>query len=139
MLTNKWKKLSIDNIDNIGEKLNDFKHSHSKDNRHCKKNCQEQVNEFIEAASNIENALANAINAESEILRCGHFTHEELSFFTNKLENLLKLAIKKEIILEFLIEDVIKACKECERHKNCDCKHHKHDHHKSGKSSSSPC
>jgi hypothetical protein len=74
--------------------------------------------------------LANAINAESSILKEGNFTPEQLSMLTNKLEDLIKLAIKKEIVLEFLIEDAIKACKVSSRCKDvhicyhnghCDC------------------
>lgn len=83
-------------------------------NKSCKKSneksCEENLNELIASAVNTENALANAINTESTILKNGDFTATELITFMNKLEKLLKLAIKKEIILDFLIEDAIEAC-----------------------------
>jgi len=86
-----------------------------------KKTCKESLSELISSAANIENALANAINAEISILKNGNFTPEQIIVLTNKLENLLKLAIKKEIILEFLIEDATKACKMPRK-----CKGHNH-------------
>ncbi|MFC4023634.1 hypothetical protein ACFOUV_07335 [Oceanobacillus longus] len=49
---------------------------------------------FLRSVANMENALASALNAAS-----GNSTPTEL-------ERLLKLIIKKEIVLEFLLEDV---------------------------------
>lgn len=125
----------VENVveENLEKATNLFQHTlkwdeksrcHKKDQSHrnChlpKKSCEELFNEFIESAANIENALANAINAESHILDSGNLTSEELLFFTNKLEDLIKLSIKKELVLEFLIEDVIKGCKELKKHKRC--------------------
>ncbi|MBM7704348.1 hypothetical protein [Metabacillus iocasae] len=76
------------------------------------KPCNESLSELISSAAEIENAMANAINAEVDLLKRGNLTTEQLIILTNKLENLLKLVIKKEIVLEFLIEDATKACKE---------------------------
>lgn len=82
---------------------------------HHHQSCQQSLSELLASVANIENALANAINAESEILKEGNMTPEQLLVLSNKLEDLIKLAIKKEIILEFLIEDAIKACKTAEK------------------------
>ena len=49
--------------------------------------------EFLQAVTNMENALANVLN-------------NAVSANSNQLERLLKLIIKKEIVLEFLLEDV---------------------------------
>ena len=51
--------------------------------------------EFLQAVTNMENALANLLdNAVT------------LNTNSSSLERLLKLIIKKEIVLEFLLEDV---------------------------------
>lgn len=70
--------------------------------------CEENLNCFILEAAHIENALANAINAESQLVLEGKLS-------ADKLENLIKLAIKKEIVLELLLEDIIKECNECKK------------------------
>lgn len=49
---------------------------------------------FLRSVANMENALSNALNAASE------------NSTPTELERLLKLIIKKEIVLEFLLEDV---------------------------------
>lgn len=82
---------------------------------HHHKLCQQSLSELLASVANIESALANAINTESEILKEGNMTHEQLLMYSSKLEDLIKLAIKKEIILEFLIEDAIKACETAEK------------------------
>lgn len=90
-------------------------------NSHHHKSCQQSLSELLASVANIENAFAKAINAESEILKEGDMTPEQRLMVSNKLEDLIKLAIKKEIILEFLIEDAIKACKTAEKCDKC-CK-----------------
>jgi exonuclease VII small subunit len=78
----------------------------------CKpKSCQENLDELMSSVVNIENALAKAIETECEIFKNGNLTSQELNHFINKLEQLLKMAIQKEIMLDFLIEDAIKTCK----------------------------
>lgn len=67
--------------------------------------CEQAVNCFIFEAAHIENALADAILAESQLLKEGKTSPE-------KLEKLVKLVIKKEMVLEFLLEDILNACKE---------------------------
>lgn len=79
---------------------------HQKYNR---KTCEEALGEFLDEAANLEGAIANAINAESELVKQGCLD-------PCKLEHLLKLAIKKEIVLEFLIEDVMKGCSHLKKH-----------------------
>lgn len=54
--------------------------------------------EFLQAVANMENALANTLS-----------TAVTLNTSTGSLERLLKLIIKKEIVLEFLLEDVFTA------------------------------
>ncbi|WP_156290643.1 hypothetical protein [Oceanobacillus salinisoli] len=85
---------------------------------HDQKSCKEVLTELIASAVKIENSLAEAISAESRVLKEGDFTAEELVVLTNNLENLLKHAIKKEIVLELLIEDATKACKPLKKHKH---------------------
>ncbi|MFC4023632.1 hypothetical protein ACFOUV_07325 [Oceanobacillus longus] len=111
-------------------------HKHSCEDRHekehhkkekPKKTCQESLNEFIASAAEIENALANAINAEVSLMKRLSLSPKEAMKFTEKLENLIKLAIKKEIILEFLLEETIEACKEHVECKKCSSHHCKCD------------
>ncbi|RLL46736.1 hypothetical protein D8M04_05900 [Oceanobacillus piezotolerans] len=78
--------------------------------KHDHKTSKEVLTELIESAVETVNSLADAISAESQAIREGNFTAEELKVLTNNLEDLIKLAIKKEIVLESLIEDAIKAC-----------------------------
>ncbi|WP_313803712.1 hypothetical protein [Cytobacillus sp.] len=95
----------------------EFNFKHDKHHCRCKshhQSCQESLSKLLASVAHIENALANAINAESEILKEGNLTPEQVLMLSNKLEDLIKLAIKKEMILEFLIEDAIKACKTAE-------------------------
>ena len=88
------------------------------------RSCKEDVGEFIHSAANIENALANAINAQSYMIKHGNLSKKELCYFTNKLERTLKLAIKKEIVLDFLIQDIGDVCEHCmKHHSNCCCNH----------------
>ncbi|WP_085991262.1 hypothetical protein [Oceanobacillus senegalensis] len=100
---------------------NDFKHQHRK-HHHCKHDCMEELSELIRSVANMENALAEAIEAEILILKYGNFKPEEVKEFHDRLENLIKLAIKKEIILEFLIDDTTKACKEIRTKDDHKCK-----------------
>lgn len=103
-------------------------HKHSYEDRYEKeepkkgcpeKSCQENLNEFLASVVEIEHALANAINAEVNLINKLHLSPKEAERFTEKLENLIKLAIKKEIILEFLLEETTKACKEHGECKKC--------------------
>ncbi|MEC3656848.1 hypothetical protein P9148_17460 [Bacillus siamensis] len=93
------------------------KHDHfKKEKKHRSKlKCQESLNEVLLSIAEIENALANAINAQTEVIKKGSFSPDELSLLIDKLENTIKLAIKKEIILELLLEDAVKACE----HEKC--------------------
>ena len=84
-----------------------------------KKPCRESLSR-THLVEPIENALADAINAEVDLIKNGNFTAEQKLLLTNKLEDLLKLAIKKEIVLEFLIEDATNACKIPRKKKDCD-------------------
>lgn len=52
------------------------------------------LNEFQRSAAKMEDALANVLNAVSGRVSPG------------QLERILKLIIKKEIILEFLLEEI---------------------------------
>ncbi|AIF45487.1 hypothetical protein [Virgibacillus sp. SK37] len=87
--------------------------------KHKSKPCKDNLSEFLGSAADIEKALANAINAKSELLRDDNLTPKEKILYSTKLENLIKLAIKKEIILEFLLEDAINVCEfddKCKKH-----------------------
>ncbi len=81
-----------------------------------RKGCEERVTEFIESAAHIENALAQAISAESQLINEGELDFDEALLVIEKLEKLIKLAIKKEIILEFLLEDIVESCN---KHSKC--------------------
>ncbi|WP_249872055.1 hypothetical protein [Oceanobacillus saliphilus] len=109
----------------------DHRHHHKDKKEHKKpppkKSCQESLNEFIASVAEVENSLAQAINAEVHLMKKLDFSPKEAIKFTEKLENIIKLAIKKEIIMEFLLEETIKACKDhkkkckkCPPHK-CTC------------------
>lgn len=97
-------------------------HEHPKQDDHqkCRKcsrrKCQKKINEILSSVAEIEKALANAINAQTELLRREQLPLGQVSFLTEKLEELIRLAIKKEIILELLIQDAIKACEQLECH-----------------------
>ena len=91
--------------------------------------CSSSYNQFIRAVANIENSLADAIEAQSDLLKNDSLSKEELRYFSDQLEEMLKLVIKKEIILEFLIDDIVQGCKHCSakpckkcKHKDCRCK-----------------
>ncbi|MGJ9457264.1 hypothetical protein [Oceanobacillus sp. CF4.6] len=93
-----------------------------------RKLCHDSLSEFIESAAEIENSLANAINAETHLMKTLDFTPKEAIQFSKKLEDLIKLAIKKEIILGFLLEETMKACKDQPKCKKCES-HHCKCHH----------
>lgn len=66
----------------------------------------ESLVELITSVANIENALANAINAVSYSIKQEGLAIEENLRLINKLEEVLNLTININIILDFLIEDV---------------------------------
>ncbi|MDQ6598596.1 hypothetical protein E2K98_14110 [Bacillus salipaludis] len=94
------------------------KDEHHKSRKCSQRKCQKKINEILSSVAEIEKALANAINAETELLRREHLSPGQVSFLTEKLEELIRLAIKKEIILELLIQDAIKACEQSECHEH---------------------
>ena len=109
---------SLDSTDNKDSKDNkDYKDGKRCQNEHrSKSSCRESINEILSSVAKIERALANAINVEANLLKREELSSKQISFVTNKLEELLKLAIKKEIILESLLQEAIKACENEEKH-----------------------
>lgn len=78
---------------------------------HCpQQTCQQSLNELLASVAVVENSLANAVNSVSNSLKENNLTEEQVTKRINQLEDVLKLVIKKEIILEFLIEEATKAC-----------------------------
>ncbi|MFV8827427.1 hypothetical protein [Alkalihalobacterium sp. APHAB7] len=61
--------------------------------------------ELIDSVANIENALANAINAVCFSINQDNLASEESLQLVKKLEEILNLTINLNIILDFLIED----------------------------------
>ncbi|MDE5412663.1 hypothetical protein [Alkalihalobacterium chitinilyticum] len=66
----------------------------------------ESLDELITSVANIENALANAINAVCFSINQDNLAIEERLQLIKKLEEVINLTININIILEFLIEDV---------------------------------
>ncbi len=79
---------------------------------HGDSSCREKLNEIISSVADMEVALADAINAQTRILRKENLNSEQLALFTMHLEQLIVLTIKKEMMLEFLIQDVVAACQQ---------------------------
>ncbi|HEY4552682.1 MAG TPA: hypothetical protein VIG80_05775 [Bacillaceae bacterium] len=85
------------------------------------------IDEFVRSITRIENAFANILNGEAEFLNRNRdrFTAEEFFKFNERLEEILKLVIKKEIILEFLLDEIKKCPQECPKEPeedHCSCK-----------------
>jgi len=93
---------------------------HLSNNKHRKHN----INDFIKAMTKLENAFADILNAEAKYLRenLNHLNPDEALKFNEKLENILKLIIKKEIILEFLFDEIKQCPKKCSEVCDCYCK-----------------
>jgi hypothetical protein len=68
---------------------------------------QERILELLSSVSNIENALADAINVQTRILSKGNFKADQLEQFTDNLLKLISLAIRKELALDIILQDVI--------------------------------
>lgn len=91
-------------------------------------NClkQQTIDEFVRSITRIETAFANILDSEVEFLKRNkdQFSPKELSKFNENLEEIIKLAIKKEIILQLLLEEIKKCPEKCKREKsdNCHCK-----------------
>lgn len=88
------------------------------------KHRKHNINDFIKAMTKLENAFADILNAEAKYLResLNHLTPDEALKFNENLENILKLIIKKEIILEFLLDEIKQCPKECNEVCDCYCK-----------------
>jgi hypothetical protein len=69
----------------------------------------EKIFEIISSVAEIEFALADAINAQTRILRKENLTTDQLTRFTDSLTELIALSIQKEMMLEFLIKGAIDA------------------------------
>ncbi len=73
------------------------------------------IGDFIQSIVQIENAFANVLNSQSDYLDAhrDNFTPEQLLQYNDHLAEIIKLAIKKEIILEFLLDEIKKCPKPC--------------------------
>lgn len=85
--------------------MNDYFH----DIDHMKR--PHNLDDFIDSVTNIENASAKLIHSEAQYLirNQDKLTPVEALRFNEDLQEILKLAIKKEIILEFLLDEVKKC------------------------------
>jgi hypothetical protein len=70
---------------------------------------QETILEILSSVASIENALADAINAQTRILNKGNFKSDQLELFTDNLMTLIALTIRKELALDIILQDVIDA------------------------------
>lgn len=70
---------------------------------------RERIFEILSSVANIENALADAINVQTRILSKGNFKGEQLELFANNLIDTIALSIRKELALDFILQDVINA------------------------------
>ncbi len=64
---------------------------------------------ILSSVAEIEHALAEAISVQTKILRKDNLRSEQIELYSETLTDLITLSIKKEIILEFLLQDVIDA------------------------------
>lgn len=74
--------------------------------------CQDKLNEVIASVAELEQALANAIHNISETLNHSRLTPSQLERRIEQLQDVIQLAIKKEIILQSILESAIEACEE---------------------------
>lgn len=76
---------------------------------------KKSIDDFIQSVTNLENAFASVLKSEVDFLNRNkdQFTPEQFLRFNENLEEIIRLAIKKEIILEFLLEEVKKCPPEC--------------------------
>ncbi|QHS22037.1 hypothetical protein GWK91_03340 [Virgibacillus sp. MSP4-1] len=79
------------------------------------KPCEEQLSDFIGSVAELEEALAHAIKAEADQLR--KCDKKDSLHHAKNLEDLLKHAIKKEIVMELLLDDIVDGCKHTHKHK----------------------
>ena len=70
---------------------------------------RETILEILSSVASIENALADAINAQTRILNKGNFKSDQLELLTGNLITLIALTIRKELALDIILQDVINA------------------------------
>jgi hypothetical protein len=70
---------------------------------------RERIFEILSSVANIENALADAISAQTRILSKGNLKSDQLELFSENLITLIALSIRKELALDIILQDVINA------------------------------
>lgn len=70
---------------------------------------REKVFEIVSSVAEIENALAEAIKVQTKILKKDNLKSDQLENYLDTLTELIVLSIKKELVLDFLLQDVLEA------------------------------
>ncbi|NRD76875.1 hypothetical protein HPT25_05130 [Bacillus sp. BRMEA1] len=70
---------------------------------------RDRVFEVISSVAEMEFALADAINAQTRILRRENLSPDQLKEFSEDLAQLIALTIQKEMMLEFILKGALDA------------------------------